>query len=306
MKTVFRKSLWDHAKILFCAVFLAIVYSLFIVPNHFAPAGLNGIATMLQYKLGFSIGYFSLLINLPLCVLACFLIDRKFGQRSLLFCLVYSLSYLLLQRADLSRFVYDAQDVDVIFPCLIAGMGSGLVYGVCFRAGASTGGTDIVAKYVNKRIPHFNFFTVTFCINAAVAVASFFVYAVPDEAGELYYRYKPVVLCILYCFMSGYVGNRILRGTKEAYRFTVITSHATELREEIVRTLRHSATFLHGTGAYSGEGKEVILCVVNRNQLVEFETILAQYPDTFAFVEKVRETIGNFKKIPPHTRRDRP
>ena len=81
------------------AVLLAFNYHLFIVENHFAPAGLNGIATMIQYKTGFSISYMSLLINVPLCVLAYLLVDRRFAAKTLLFSLVYSVSYLLLQNS---------------------------------------------------------------------------------------------------------------------------------------------------------------------------------------------------------------
>ena len=65
------------------AVLLAFNYQLFIVKNDFAPAGLNGIATMIQYKTGFSIGYMSLIINIPLCILAYFFIDKNFSKHSL-------------------------------------------------------------------------------------------------------------------------------------------------------------------------------------------------------------------------------
>ena len=59
------------------AILLAFVYYIFIINNQFAPAGLNGIATMIQYKTGFSIGYMSLIINVPLCTLAYFLIALR-------------------------------------------------------------------------------------------------------------------------------------------------------------------------------------------------------------------------------------
>lgn len=78
------------------AVLLAFNYQLFIVENDFAPAGLNGIATMIQYKTGFSIGYMSLIINIPLCILAFFLLDKKFAKRSFCFCITYSLVFLYL------------------------------------------------------------------------------------------------------------------------------------------------------------------------------------------------------------------
>ena len=79
MKLQKTKILLSYSKIISIAVLLAFNYQLFIVENGFAPAGLNGIATMVQYKTGFSLGYISLMINVPLCVLAYFLIDKKFN-----------------------------------------------------------------------------------------------------------------------------------------------------------------------------------------------------------------------------------
>ena len=78
---------WSYLCIIMAAVLLSFNYQLFIVNNGFAPAGLNGIATMIQYKTGFSIGYMSLIINIPLCVVAYFLVDRTVAKRSLVFCL---------------------------------------------------------------------------------------------------------------------------------------------------------------------------------------------------------------------------
>ena len=72
------------------AVLLAFNYQLFIVKNNFAPAGINGIATMIQHTTGFSIAYMSILINVPLCILAYFLVDKTFAKKKLCFCLVYS------------------------------------------------------------------------------------------------------------------------------------------------------------------------------------------------------------------------
>ena len=72
------------------ALLLAINYHFFIVENDFAPAGINGISTMIQYKTGFSISYSSLIINIPLCIFAFFFVSKTYGVRSLVFTLFYS------------------------------------------------------------------------------------------------------------------------------------------------------------------------------------------------------------------------
>lgn len=294
MKTNVKKILAEYSLTALFAVIIAFNYILFIVPNAFAPAGLTGIATMVQYKFGFSIGWMTLIINIPLCVFAFFSLNKELACKTLVFCIVYSSVYLLLQHLNLKRFEYDAGGVDTIFPCLIAGIINGVSYGVFFRINSSSGGTDIIAKYVSRKKPQLNFFWVTLGINAAVALASFFVYA-ERVNGELTYNYRPVVLCMLYCFTTSLIGNLMLKGSKTAYKFVVITSHAKEIEMEIMQKLRRSATRLKGEGAYSNTEREVLLCVVGKHQVIAFQNILKDYPDTFSFMETVNQTIGNFQ-----------
>lgn len=276
--------------------FLALDYTLFIVPNNFAPSGINGIAVMIQYKLNFSIAYMSLLINIPLCVFAFFKIDKDFAVKTLLFSVAYSLFYLLFNNLNLDRFKYNAEDIDTIYPVIIAGLITGLCIGVSVKNNSSTGGTDVVAKYVSKIKPSLNFFYVTFVINAVVAAASFFVYAT-EVNGVTVYNYKPVCLCVIYAFISSFVGNRIIAGLKHACKFTIVTERCDELEYEITHTLHHSATRLHGVGIYKHHDKEVLICIVNNHQMADFERIIKKFPDAFVYVESVDQTIGNFKKI---------
>lgn len=297
MKSLKLKTFISYVFVFLVATMLAFNYHLFIVKNDFAPAGLNGIATMIQYKTGFSIGYMSLIINIPLCIIAYFLVDKTFAKRSLFFCLTYSFVYLLLQKVNLSTLQYDAQGHDTIFPVILSGVLSGVVYGVCFMNNASTGGTDIVSKYVSKMKPQLNFFYVTFTLNAIVAVTSFFVYARVDETNSLIFDYKPVCLCILYCFISTFVGNYMISGTKKAYKFTIITTHTDEITADIFNVLKHGTTKVEAIGSYNNETKSLLICVINPHQLVDFKKILKKYDNTFSYCETVNETYGNFKRI---------
>jgi len=293
---VFKK-LSAYLFVILAAILLAFTYQLFIVKNNFAPAGINGIATMIQYKTGFSIGYMSLIINVPLCLLAYFFVNRDFAKKSLLFCLVYSFVYLGLQQMEFTGFQYDAGGHDTIYPVIISGTLGGLVYGMCARHNASTGGTDIISKYISIKKPYLNFFWITLTLNAIVAVISFFVYSKPDTSGNMTYDYKPVCLCIIYCFISTFLGNIIIQGSKQAYKFTVITTHADEISSEVLKKLRHGATKLSAVGAYKKEAKDVLICVVNKHQIIDFQDILKKYDNTFSFVENVGNTFGNFTKV---------
>ncbi len=293
----FGKTIAPYVYIFLLGILFALSYVLFIVPNHFAPSGLTGVAIMIQYKAGFSVAYMYLLINLPLCVFAFFAVSRDFACKTMLFCVSYSAAYLLFERLGLEQFQYNAGGVDTIYPVLIGGLISGFCYGTTFRMNGSTGGTDVFSRYVSQVRPMLSFFWVTFAINAVVAVSSYFVYAVPDPVtGEMIYNLKPVCLCLLYSFISSFTGSLILRGHKQARKFIIITNHAEEIEQDILEHLHHSATRIAGYGCYTHKERDVMICIVNKHQLVDFENILKKYPDTFAFVETVDETIGNFSQ----------
>ena len=285
------QKLWSYLQIVVSAVLLAFVYYIFIVANQFAPAGLNGIATMVQYKTGFSISYMSLLINIPLSILAYFLVQRDFAIKTLLFSVVYSFSFLFLQNSGLSLIQYNALGHDTIYPVILSGVLAGVVYGICFRNNGCTGGTDVISRYINKVRPDTNFFTVTFALNGLVAIASVFVYA----DGAL--NYKPMALCILYCFISTFVGNLLLKTTKTAYKFTVITTHRNAFVAEISSKLHHGCTEIDAVGTYTGDQKSVLICIINKHQLNDFQKIVSRYDNTFSYFEIVNETYGNFKHI---------
>ena len=285
------KKVLTYMVIVAIAIVGALNYQLFVFPNRFAPAGLNGICTMIQHLSGISVGYLSLLINIPLATTAYFLVQKDFSVKTLLFSVVYSVFFLLLQHIDPAFIQYNALGHDTIYPVILSGVLSGIVYGVCFRNNASTGGTDIVSRYINKVKPETNFFVVTFILNGIVAISSIFVYA----DGAL--NYKPMALCVMYCFISTFVGNFMLKTTKTAYEFTVITTHKEEIVEEIFTKLHHGCTEIDAIGTYTGAKKSVLICIINKHQLNDFQKIVSKYDDTFSYFEVVNETYGNFKNI---------
>ena len=290
-----KKKIPGYLLIALAGIVSALNYHLFIVENQFAPSGINGIATMVQYKLGFSIGYMSLLINVPLCILAFCLRHRAFAIRSFIYTLVYSFSYLFFGSLDLSRFVYRAEGVDTILPTIVAGTIAGAIFGATFRVGGSTGGTDIISHIISKKYPRFNFFWVSFVINVAVAMASYFVYAEVDPStGELIYQFKPVVLCILYSFMASEIGSLLLQASKSAVKFEIVTTHAAEITEEMERRINRSATLIKGEGTHTHMNRDLLICIVNHHEEIILEKIVRSYDNTFAYVEPVTRVVGKF------------
>ena len=267
----------------------ALNYELFIFPNRFAPAGLNGICTMIQYIFGINIGYLSLLINVPLALLVYFLVSKPLALRSMVYVGTFSISAILLDYVDLSNFVYYTETgTSAILGPLVAGIIFGGCYALLLKASAYSGGTDFVAAIIHKYHPEKSVFFLIFAMNVAVALASYFVYD---------YQIEPVILCIIYSFTSSTVSERLTKNGRSAVRFEIITEYPREISDAIIYQLHHSVTLIPGRGMYLNKEVDMLFCVVNNNQVTKLAEICRQYPNTFAIIDPVSEVIGNFKKI---------
>ena len=283
------KKFWTYLVIAFVAMVAAVNYELFIFPNQFAPAGLNGICTMVQYITGISVGYLSLLVNVPLALWCYIEVSKPVALRSMVYVITFSLGLLILDRVDFSAIAYATDNgTSKILGPLVAGIIQGYVYSILVKASAYTGGTDFISAILHKRNPEKSFFSMSFAINSMIAVCSFFVYG---------HQMEPVILCILYCFMSTTGGDKLMKSGREAICFEIITDYPQEISDEIIEKLHHTTTLIPAKGMYSGHETNLLICVVNKNQATTVSSICKGYPNTFAIVDPVREVMGNFKRM---------
>ena len=280
----------DYLAIIAMAVLMALNYQVFILQNAFAPSGLNGLATMIQYLFHFSVGYFSLIINIPLAIACWLFVNRRFAVRTIIFTLTFSGALLLLQnRIDMSRFIYHTDDGrSTLLAPVVSGAINGFIYGTTIRHGGSTGGTDFIGEFVHKRWPGFSMTKVVLTLNVTIAGLSYFVYD---------FNIEPVVLCIIYSLLTSIVADRWVQSGKRAWRVEMITGHPEEVTKAVIEELHHSTTVLKAEGGYSHQGKTMLVCIINYSQIAHMESILSRFHDTFACVMPVNETLGNFRKI---------
>lgn len=282
------KKIWTYIAIALFAMVASLNYELFIFPNQFAPSGLNGICTMIQHVSGISVGYLSLLINFPLAIWCFVSVSRPMALRSMVYVLIFSLGLLVLDHVDLSALAYATDNgTSKILGPLVAGIIQGFVYSVLVKASAYTGGTDFIAAILHKHNPNRSFFSVSFTINSCIALASYFVYD---------FKMEPVILCILYSFMSNTVGERLMKSGREAICFEIITDYPKEISGAIIEKLHHTTTLIPAKGMYSGRETNMLICVVNKTQAATVTDIVRRYPNTFAVMDPVGEVVGNFKK----------
>ena len=287
MQTV--RKVWTYLFIVFVASLAAVNYELFVFPNQFAPAGLNGICTLIQQITGFRVGYLSLIINVPLALICYFDVNKNLALRSMIYVVTFSLGLILLDHIDISAFAYatDSGTSKILGP-LVAGVINGYIYSTLLKISAHTGGTDFISAIVHKHRPYVSFFGLNLAINTMVALASYAVYGCQME---------PVILCILYSFMSSTVGDKLMRSGREALCFQIVTDYPEEVSRELIEKVHHSATMVPARGMYSGHETHLLFCVVNKNQVSTVAQICRSYPNTFAVIDQVREVMGNFKTI---------
>ena len=283
------KKVWTYLVIAAVALVASVNYELFVFPNQFAPSGLNGICTMIQHLSGISVGYLSLLINVPLAIWCYIEVSKPVAMRSMVYVVMFSVGLIILDHVDLSAFHYATENgTSKILGPLVAGIIQGYVYSILMKASAYSGGTDFISAIVHKRNPTKSVLAFSFTLNVFIAIASYFVYD---------YQMEPVILCILYSFMSSTVGDRLMKSGREAICFEIITDYPEEISKEIIQKTHHSTTLVPAKGMYSGKETNMLICVVNKTQAAAVANICRSYPNTFAVMDPVGEVMGNFKNL---------
>lgn len=284
------KKIITYLFILAIAFLMALSYELFVFPNNFAPSGLGGVCTMIQYILGVRVSMLNLLMNIPLAIAVYVKVSKPAAIRAMVYTLGFSLALMFLEHFPvLQNLAYFTENgTSTILGPITAGIISGSCGSVLIRAGSCSGGMDFAAALIRQKFPEFNFFIITFILNATIAITSYFVYD---------FQIEPVLLCIIYSYLASSVSDRILKAGKSAVKFEIVTKDPEKLSQELIAQLHHSVTLIDGQGMYTGEGVSVLMCVINRSQIYVLEEIVEHYPGTFAYLSSVKEVVGRFKSI---------
>ena len=259
------------------AFLAALNYVLFVFPNQFAPAGIDGICTMIQDVLHINMGYLSLLINLPLIVAAFVVLNREFALKSTIFILAFSVSVVCLEALDLSKFYYlTSTGTSIVLAPVAAGTLRGLLYVVTLNLNGSAGGIDIISALMN----------IIFFINILIAVSSYFVYG---------HSMEPVICSIVYSFITSSVCSRLRSSKNETVKFEIITNNAEQLCSDITHKLHQKATIIPAQGAYSKEATRVVLCIVRKEKAPFVEELLLQYQCCTVFKSIVDDSLAGIE-----------
>lgn len=270
------------------AVIRAVVVHMFVVPFEFATSGAQGIGVLIESSTGFSAGWTTLIINFPLMILAWLFIGKRFTIISGISIILSAVGMILMKQYTAYIPTYQGVNANPIFAAIAAGVLGGVGFVIMIRIGGSTGGSDIIAMLLQKKYKATNISWFVYAVDAVIIFASIFVYR---GNGALAFV-TPVMMALTEELCHAAIADMILTGFKTALKYEIITDSPEEISAELIQKLGRSVTCTEVTGMYSHDKRSLLICIIRKRQLADFNAILKKYPDTFAYVINTREVIG--------------
>lgn len=268
----------DYFFIVFGSAVYAAGFQFFMFPNSIVSGGVTGIAMIINRLVGLPVGATIIVMNIPLFIVAW----KHFGTDFLLGSLTGMFVSSLF--VDLFAVFGFSATSDPMLAAIIGGVIKGAGLGIVYYVGATTGGIDIVAKFLRVRFPQINFGTIVLALDVVVIG----LYAV------IMGSYENAMYSMIAMFVVSKVVDVALYGIDNSCVCYIISEKSHELAKDIMDgAMRRGVTILDGEGAYSHEKKHVIMCVIKRNQIGQIRRLIkAVDPNAFFIVSDAKNVFG--------------
>ncbi len=267
---------WDYFVIFLGTAVMAAAIVLFIRPANVPLGGATGIALVLNYLFGLPVGASVIALNVPLMFIAWKSLGRTFLFRTAFATVVSSLLIDALEGV-LKPFTDDA-----LLSSLYGGVMMGIGLGLIFGRGATSGGSDIIAKYFQKKTGR-SIGNVNLIINIAVILAATVIYRKPEAA----------LYAIIIQFCSSTIVDSILSGMDNAVAAFIITADPERVSGDILETMRRGVTAIEAQGMYSGSKKSTLLCAVRSHEVMTLKKVVASADaEAFMIMTNAKEVMG--------------
>jgi uncharacterized membrane-anchored protein YitT (DUF2179 family) len=276
----------DYVLIALGGLIQAISLRIFFVPANLASGGVSGISQLINHFTGWPIGMMVLIGNVPLFILGWrFLGGRKFAMRTAIAIVTYSLfTDLLLKIPAFNHYanilINDLKG-DIFLNSLYGAIITGIGYGLVYRARGTSGGSDILARILNK----WRGISMTqsyLTVDTAVILAAGFVFG-----------WKQALYAMITLYISGLVSETVLEGGETVRTAMIVTNRPEDISARVIEVLERGVTYLEGRGAYTGNSRPVLYCVVSRAEVATLKTIVNESdPDAFMVIGTAHEALG--------------
>ncbi|MCR8850318.1 YitT family protein [Rossellomorea sp. SC111] len=265
------------------AVIMAVGLEIFLVPNQVIDGGIVGVSIMLSHITGIKLGLFIFILNIPFFFIGYKQIGKTFAFSTLYGIIILSISTTFLHPVA-------AFTQDILLASLFGGIVLGIGVGMVIRYGGSLDGTEILAILSSKRLP-FSVGEIIMFVNLFILASAGFVFSW-DRA--------------MYSLLAYYVAFKLIditiKGLDESKSVWIISENYEEIGDALLHRLGRGVTYLKGEGAFSGDDKKVIFCVITRLEEAKLKDIVAEHdPSAFLAIADIAEVRGGrFKKKDIH------
>ena len=269
-----RELVFGYLQILAGCVLGAAAYPAFLVPNNIAPGGLTGVATILNYLFHWPVGTVSLLLNIPLFIIGYRSMGKVFAFRSLLATILFSVLIDVLPIKPVST--------DPLLGTLFGGVVLGAGLGLILRGGATTGGTDMIARMVRRKMPFISVGMFLFALDCVVVLGA----AVFIGTEQALYAFINIYACskVIDSVMMGFGGNKAC---------FIMSRRWERITQRLMDEVGRGVTHLEARGAYSGNSQPVVLCVAARQEIMAVKRIIREEDErAFLFITEAHEALG--------------
>ena len=300
-----------YALLVLGSALFAIGDVMFVNPYHLAPGGVYGLANVFNALWGWKISVSGIAMDIPLLIIGTIILGPKFGIKTIISVILIPVFTYILEStwgyapvihggsvvADTqSALYYIAKDgsqswfmPDMVLNTIVSGLIYGVAIGVIFRAGATSGGSDIISMIIHK-YTKISLGTLVMIVDSIISLSTLL--AFEDIRLPIY--------SILLIYIEGKVIDLVVEGVKSYKTAFVVTDKIEEVRNFIIKDLDRSGTVFAGSGLYQGAERKMIYVTLNRSDLVKLKANL-RFLDPNAFVNVIEssEIMGNgFKALP--------
>lgn len=280
MKSKFLTYLKEYLIITIGCFFYAVSINYFFISNHLAEGGVAGVCLILFYLFKLPVGVMYFVINIPLLIIGWKLVGKDF-----LFKTLYGtscLSFLITLTSS-----WKGPSNDIMLGSIYGGLFIGIGLGLIFMVNGSTGGTDVIARILNRYFDIPMGRTMLFLDVVILGIAAMFF-------GREIVMYTLIAMMIVSkaidFFQDGYTKSKGI---------TIISSKSQEIKDRIMNETGRGTTIIKGEGGFTGNEMNLLYCVVSKFEVTKVKTIVKE-TDSFAFltVSDVSEVLGEgFKSL---------
>lgn len=282
IKSPVLRFIYKYAMIEVGSIIYAIAISLLLDPNKLAPGGVTGIAIIVNHYTHFSTGTVVFIINIPLMIIGVW----KFGMKFLVSTIVATVSGSVF--IDLAA-PYGPVSTEPFICSLLGGVLMGLSLGMIFKVGATTGGTDIVARLLKLRFPHIETGRLFIMIDTLIVLSS----------ALAFHDFEIAAYAGISVFITGKVFDIVLYGGEGAKLLFVISDKEAEIAQRFMTELDSGVTYVHGIGAYTSSDKKIVMCALKKQLLPKAEDIIKEVDlNAFIIITSANEIVGEGYKSP--------